>query len=101
MQKKKIEYFQLKLPFSLFLGIFSDGGVVNWISALSIILEYSSETQHKPNKMYKKTPQTYRSIRPEVFYKKAVLKNFAKLIGKHLCLSLFFNKVVGLRPATY
>ena len=26
------------------------------------------------------------------------LKNFAKLIGKHLCQSLFFNKVAGLRP---
>ena len=29
----------------------------------------------------------------EVFYEKAVLKNFAKFIGKHLCHSLFFNKV--------
>ena len=52
--EKKIEYCQLKLPFSFFLGIFSDGGVVNWISALSIVLEYSNKTQHKSNKMYKK-----------------------------------------------
>ena len=28
-----------------------------------------------------------------------VLKNFAKFTGKHLCQSLFFNKVAGLRPA--
>ena len=34
---------------------------------------------------------------PEVFYKKGVLKNFAKFTGKHLCQSLFFNKVAGLR----
>ena len=54
-KKKKIQYFQLKLPFSLFLSIFSDGGLVNWISTHSIILEYSNETQHKSNKMYKKT----------------------------------------------
>ena len=27
--------------------------------------------------------------------KKGVLKNFAKLTGKHLCQSLFFNKVKG------
>ena len=27
------------------------------------------------------------------------LKNFTKLIGKHLCQSLFFNEVAGLRPA--
>ena len=29
---------------------------------------------------------------PEVFYKKGVLKNFAKFTGKHQCQSLFFNK---------
>ena len=28
----------------------------------------------------------------EVFYKKGILKNFAKFTGKHLCQSLFFNK---------
>ena len=37
---------------------------------------------------------------PEVFYKKGVLKNFAKFTGKHLCQSLFFNKVAGIRTAT-
>ena len=31
--------------------------------------------------------------------KKGVLKNFTKFTGKHLCQSLFFNKVAGL-PAT-
>ena len=38
-----------------------------------------------------------RSIRPEVFCKKGVLRNFAKFTGKHLRQSLFFNKVAGLR----
>ena len=37
---------------------------------------------------------------PEVFCKKCVLRNFAKFTGKHLCQSLFFNKVAGLTPAT-
>ena len=37
---------------------------------------------------------------PEVFCEKGVLRNFAKFTGKHLCQSLFFNKVAGLRPAT-
>ena len=32
--------------------------------------------------------------------KKGVLKNFAKLPGKRLCQSLFFNKISGLKPAT-
>ena len=31
----------------------------------------------------------------EDFCKKCVLKNFAKFTGKHLCKSLFFNKVAG------
>ena len=29
--------------------------------------------------------------------RKGVLRNFAKFTGKHLCLSLFFNKVAGCR----
>ena len=40
------------------------------------------------------------SSRPELFCKKGVLRNFTKSTGKHLCQSLFFNKVAGLRPAT-
>ena len=31
---------------------------------------------------------------------KRFLKNFTKFTGKHLCQSLFFNKVAGLRSAT-
>ena len=34
---------------------------------------------------------------PEVFFKKDVLKNFANFTGKHLCWSLFFDKVTGLK----
>ena len=39
-----------------------------------------------------------RSSRPEMFYKKAVHRNFAKFTGKYLSQSLFFNKVAILRP---
>ena len=38
--------------------------------------------------------------KPEVFYKKAVLKNFAVFIGKHFCSSLFLIKLQAFRPAT-
>ena len=31
---------------------------------------------------------------------KDVLRNLTKFIGKHICLSPFFNKVAGLRPST-
>ena len=33
----------------------------------------------------------FRSCRREVFYRKGVLRNFAKFTGKHLCQSLFFH----------
>ena len=34
---------------------------------------------------------------PEVFCKKIVFKNFAKVPGKKLCRSLFINKVESLK----
>ena len=37
-----------------------------------------------------------KSSRPGVFFKKGVLRNFAKFTGKLLCQSLFFNKVAGV-----
>ena len=40
------------------------------------------------------------AVAPEVLCKKGVLRSFTKFTGKHLCQSLFFNKVAGLRPAT-
>ena len=33
-----------------------------------------------------------------MFCKKDILRNFAKLTGKHLCQSLFFDIVAGMRP---
>ena len=36
----------------------------------------------------------------QVFCKKGVIINFVIFTGKHLCQSLFLNKVAGLRPAT-
>ena len=43
---------------------------------------------------------TFRSSRLEVFCEKGVLRIFAKFTRKHLCQSLFFNKVEGVRSAT-
>ena len=42
----------------------------------------------------------FRSSHQRYSKKKGVLKNFVKFTGKHLCQSLFFNKVEELRPAT-
>ena len=38
----------------------------------------------------------YRSSHQRCSIEKGVLKNFTKFTGKHLCQSLFFNKVAGL-----
>ena len=38
---------------------------------------------------------------PDVFFKKGVLKNFAKFTGKHQCQSLFFDKLQGLGLQLY
>ena len=44
--------------------------------------------------------QKRRSSHRRCSVRKGILRNFAKFTGKHLCQSLCFNKVVGLRPAT-
>ena len=43
---------------------------------------------------------SFRSSHRKLYIKIGVLKNFAKFTGKHLCQSIFFNKVAGLNPAT-
>ena len=41
-----------------------------------------------------------RSSHQRCSLRKSVLRNFVKFTGQCLCQSLFFNKVVGLSPAT-
>ena len=41
--------------------------------------------------------EIFRSSHRRCSVKKDVLKNFANFTGKHLCRSLFFNKVAGLK----
>ena len=43
---------------------------------------------------------SHRKQPPGVLCRKGFLRNFTKFTGKHLCQSLFFNNVAGLRPAT-
>ena len=60
-------------------------------------LKYFYKTANKPQ--YLKLTQ-FRSSHWSCTVKKGVLENFAKFTGKHLCQSLFFSKVPGLRPGT-
>ena len=43
-----------------------------------------------------KPDDTHRSNHQRCSAKKSVLRNFTKFAGKHLCRSLFFNKVADL-----
>ena len=68
---------------------------------MKIVLEYRraynclSQKQSSAEVLQNGVYQSFKSSCPEVFCKKGVLKNFAKFTGKHLCQSLFFNKVAG------
>ena len=41
-----------------------------------------------------------RNSRQMCSVRKGILRNFTKFTGKHLCQSIFLNKVAGVRPAT-
>ena len=45
-------------------------------------------------------PSKVRNSLPEVFCRKLDLKNFSNFTRKHLCQSLYLNKVAGLSPET-
>ena len=49
---------------------------------------------------FHKSCRTARSSHQRCSIIKCIDRNFAEFTGKHLCQSLFFNKIVGLRPAT-
>ena len=56
--------------------------------------EYLGQIQKRKN-----NDTECRSSHRRCSIEKSVLKNFAKITGKQLCQSLFFNKVTGLRTA--
>ena len=62
--------------------------ISEFLEALHIYINYS--VMPIMNYHFQKQP-------PEVFCKKGVLRNFTIFTGKHLCLRLFFNKVVFLQ----
>ena len=72
--------------------------IINLVCLYSNILtSYPFYFISKIRLQYSKLLLTVRSSHPEVFCKKGILRNFAKFTGKHLCRSLFLNKVAGLR----
>ena len=64
---------------------------------LYLIKIWTNQDNGKYNSSYSFHSTIVRSICPEVFCKKSVLKNFANFTGTQLCESLFFNKIGGQR----
>ena len=69
-------------------------------AALARLISFKSDLKKKLQNPYRTLKMLFRDSRPEMSYEKGVLKNFVKFTGKHLCESLFFDKVTGLRFAT-
>ena len=47
------------------------------------------------------SPTIFRSSHCSHSIKKAILKDFVRFTGKHLCWSLFFNKLAGHKPCNF
>ena len=103
----------LKLKMCSFVSIIKRS--ISLCSPLSALSEYRYHCISKTHDftdfnmldLNKKLEKDVKTIRFENLFphfvcsmEKEILKNFAKFTGKHLCQSLFFNKVPGLRPAT-
>ena len=84
---------------------------LSWWTRVEGILKISRRCLQRNTFTYSKRLRRWKIVRlyyginireaaPEVFCKTGVIRNFAQFTGKHLCQSLFFNKVGGLRPAT-
>ena len=87
---------ELKVPWSNCVGISVGNTSENWGKRNLIMLSLLCVTVIR----YKTTHmQLLLSSHQKCAIKKGVLKNFAKFAG-NICVSLFFNKVAGLRPAS-
>ena len=79
-------------------------GMLGWLLILVITLSIESSKysvfSRKSRLVFILKKALYGSSCPEVFCGKGVLRNFTKFTRKHICQSIFFNKVAGLRPAT-
>ena len=71
-----------------------------WLSMLIQLFVFKQPFMFMQRFLYSCRIFMFRSIRPTVFCKKGVLKNFAKFKGKHSCQSLLFNNVASFRPTT-
>ena len=77
-----------------FITILLGQGKILPFSVTPLTMKYGKVNQGSFSVRVKQI-KTYRYSRLEVFGAKVVIKNFAKFTGKHLCQSLFLNKISG------
>ena len=102
MRKKNIENYgpvSLLNMFSKIYERFMHKNVTSFVN--SFLSEFSPAIQISYSTNYVLINNANQKQQPEVLRKKSVLKTFSKFTGKHLRQSLFFNKVLGLSPATF
>ena len=101
-----IHHMKNILSFEIFqkLIILADSYLVGFFAIYTKLIQWvnlflsCSVTEKCSNELHCRN--RHRSSRPEVSCKKDVFNYFAKFTEKHLCQSLLFNKIAGLRPAT-
>ena len=87
--------FAERIPlFHFFFHYFVEGKSGKYSKNL-VIFDIELEIPCESNHWLRLASWSSRSSLPEVFWKKCVLKNFAKFTGNHLCQSLFFDKDIG------
>ena len=89
--------------FLIIVGIFKFPNSGNFLNAITAASEvpYISKIQILLSLNVWCSQQTHLQKQPQVvFYKKGVVRNFAKFTRKHLCQSLSFNRVADLRPGS-
>ena len=70
------------------------------VTLKSLLLLASMKKSPKSDEWLQNKCSFIRSSHRRCFVKKGVSKKFVKFTGKHLCWSLFLNKVAGLKSAT-
>ena len=99
--------FCKNLIFSILNQYFMIGNIFvqSWLADLNNLLFWFQEIKQWMWRMFlpksfqkcrsSRLQMFFRSSRPEMFCKKAVLRDFLKFTTKHLCQSLFITKVAG------
>ena len=82
-----VNFFKVGIPCDMFLS-------------QNFIKYHLKDMSPKINEFQNLSRNKIRSSHRRCSAKKGILRNFAKFTGKHLCQSLYFNKVAGLRHAT-